>query len=166
MTIKIIGKMENLLDLFDEIERTAEQEQAQAEPVSAEVEPAAVETEPVPAETEPVPAEASGSGKMFYTIGEVAGMLGEATSLVRFWADSFPKIVKPRRTANKNNRIFRQSDVDALKRIHYLVKECGLTLEGARRRMETDGDAVGNRAAAVERLKAIRATLKDIHDRL
>lgn len=155
-----------MFDLFDEIERPAEEVPVQVEPVPAEPEMVPTESETVSAEPEPVPVEPSGSGKMFYTIGEVAGMLGEATSLVRFWADSFPKIVKPRRTANKNNRLFRQSDVDALKRIHYLVKECGLTLEGARRRMETDGDAIGNRAAAVERLRAIRATLKEIHDKL
>lgn len=135
--------MENLFDLFDVAEQPAVEEPAQAEPV---------------------PVETPESGKMFYTIGEVAEMLGEATSLVRFWADNFPKSVKPRRTANKNNRLFRQSDVDALKRIHYLVKECGLTLEGARRRMETGDDTIGNRLAAIERLKAIRATLKEIHD--
>ena len=31
--------------------------------------------------------------KYLYTVGEVAGILGESTSLVRFWANEFPKFI-------------------------------------------------------------------------
>ena len=37
--------------------------------------------------------------KYLYTIGEVAEILGENTSLVRFWANEFPKFIKPQRNA-------------------------------------------------------------------
>ena len=43
--------------------------------------------------------------KYLYTIGEVAEILGESTSLVRFWANEFPKFIKPQRNA-KGNRLF------------------------------------------------------------
>lgn len=119
--------------------------------------------EPQP-EPEPEPEE--NSGKLYYTIGEVAAMLGEATSLVRFWSDNFPKIVRPKRTMNKNNRLYTAKDVAALRKIHYLVKECGLTLEGARRKMKTGGETLDNKVEAIRRLNAIKESLKKIHDEI
>ena len=40
--------------------------------------------------------------KLFYSIGEVAEILGESTSLVRFWSNSFPAFIKPDRNAKGN----------------------------------------------------------------
>ena len=147
--------------------------QPQPEP-APEPEPAAPsesepESEPEPqleSEPEPESAPDENSGKLYYTIGEVAAMLGEATSLVRFWSDNFPKIVRPKRTMNKNNRLYTARDVAALRKIHYLVKECGMTLEGARRKMKTDGGEVDYKVAIARRLGAIRESLKKIHDEI
>ena len=69
--------------------------------------------------------------KLFYSIGEVAGILGESVSLVRFWSNSFPKFIKPQRNA-KGNRLYHPEDVETLRQIQYLLKNQGLTLEGAR----------------------------------
>ena len=44
--------------------------------------------------------------KICYTIGEVARDLGENTSTVRFWSDSFPKFIRPTRNA-KGNRLYK-----------------------------------------------------------
>ena len=68
--------------------------------------------------------------RLYYTISEVAQILGESVSLVRFWSNSFPKFVNPKRNA-KGNRLYTKADLEALSQIHYLVKEQGLTLEGA-----------------------------------
>ena len=43
--------------------------------------------------------------KLYWTIGEVAEMLGESVPLVRSWADGFPELVRPARNA-KGNRLF------------------------------------------------------------
>ncbi len=111
--------------------------------------------------------ESQQSEKLFYSIGEVAAELGEATSLVRFWSDSFPKVVKPRRTANKNNRIYTAADIRALKVIHYLVKEKGMTLDGARRKMEQEGmEVLDRKAQMLETLKELRGELQTIHDNI
>ncbi len=53
-------------------------------------------------------------------MGEVAEMLGESTSLVRFWANEFPKFVKPHRNA-KGNRLFTKEDVESLLLFFVLV---------------------------------------------
>ena len=72
--------------------------------------------------------------KLFYTIGEVAEEIGESVSLVRFWTNSYPKLVKPKRNA-KGNRLYSATDIETLKQLHYLVKDNGLTLDGAVRKI-------------------------------
>ena len=92
--------------------------------------------------------------KLYYTIGEAAEILGESTSLVRFWSNSFPKYLKPKRNA-KGNRLFTTEDMDCLKQIHLLVKEQGLTLEGASKKLAAE-------RKAVDSLKEIRKQLVDV----
>ena len=99
--------------------------------------------------------------KLFYTIGEVAALLGENASLVRFWTNSFEKFLKPRRNA-KGNRLYTQEDIDTLKQIHLLVKEQGMTLEGAARRLAEDRRSVDSRVKVLDTLKDIRAQLEEI----
>jgi DNA-binding transcriptional MerR regulator len=103
--------------------------------------------------------------KYLYTIGEVAEILGESTSLVRFWANEFPKFIKPERNA-KGNRLFKKEDVETFKYIHVLVKVEGLTLEGAAKRLKGDRKDVINKARILDSLKAIRTQLAEIHEEL
>ena len=99
--------------------------------------------------------------KYFYTIGEVAEILGESTSLVRFWANEFPKYIKPQRNA-KGNRLFSKEDVETFKHIHLLVKVEGLTLEGAAKRLKGDRKDVISKAKVLDSLKSIRSQLAEI----
>ena len=99
--------------------------------------------------------------KLYYSIGEVAEMLGESTSLVRFWSDMFSEFIRPERN-RKGNRRFTPSDVSAFKVIHYLVKDQKMTLDGAAARMRNDRGGVDRKAEVVERLRGIRETLLDI----
>ena len=99
--------------------------------------------------------------KYLYTIGEVAEILGESTSLVRFWANEFPKFIKPERNA-KGNRLFKKEDVETFKYIHMLVKVEGLTLEGAAKRLKGDRKDVINKMKVLESLRRIRQQLSEI----
>ncbi|MBE6228172.1 MAG: MerR family transcriptional regulator [Bacteroidales bacterium] len=103
--------------------------------------------------------------KYFYTIGEVAEILGESTSLVRFWSNEFPKFIKPQRNA-KGNRLFTKEDLETFKHIHLLVKVEGLTLEGAAKRLKGDRKEVVNKARVLENLRAIRQQLTEIRQDL
>ncbi len=103
--------------------------------------------------------------KLYYSIGEVAETLGESVSLVRFWSDTFSKYVQPVRN-NKGNRMYKEDDINFLKEVHYLVKDCGLTLEGAEKKLKTEGEAVQKRAKAVSTLKGIRSQLAEIRKSL
>ena len=99
--------------------------------------------------------------KLFYTIGEVAGEIGESVSLVRFWSNYFAQFIKPRRNA-KVNRQYTAQDIEVLKQIHYMVKDKGLTLYGAMRQLGSQKASVSKSVKAIDSLKAIRAQLMEI----
>ena len=103
--------------------------------------------------------------KYLYTIGEVAEMLGESTSLVRFWANEFPKFIRPQLNA-KGNRLYTKEDIETFKHIHLLVKVEGLTLEGAAKRLKGEKKDVINKARVLDSLKAIRQQLSEIRETL
>ena len=103
--------------------------------------------------------------KYLYTIGEVADILGENVSLVRFWSNEFPKFIKPQRNA-KGNRLYTKEDIETFKHIHLLVKVEGLTLEGVAKRLKGDRKDVIGKARGRESLKAIRQQLAQIREEL
>lgn len=103
--------------------------------------------------------------KYLYTIGEVADILGENVSLVRFWSNEFPKFIKPQRNA-KGNRLYTKEDVETFKHIHLLVKVEGLTLEGAAKRLKGDRKEVMSKARVLETLRSIRQQLTEIREEL
>ena len=103
--------------------------------------------------------------KLYYSIGEVAGILDERTSAVRFWSDYFEKYLKLGRNA-KGNRKYTAEDIETLKQIKFLMREQGTTLEGAQKRLAEDRKAVESRVKALTTLKEIRAQLEEIRKSL
>ena len=103
--------------------------------------------------------------KLLYKMGEVAEMLGEEASAVRYWTDYFSKYVKPERNA-KGNRLYHPEDVENLKLIHYLIKEQGLTLDGVMKRLSTGKGELDYKMLIVNRLKTIKSQLEEIYDNL
>ena len=102
--------------------------------------------------------------KLYYSIGEVAQMLGVSETLLRFWEKKFPQL-NPKR-AGRDIRQYRREDVETAKMIYHLVKERGMTLDGAQRRLRDNGDAVRCNYEVVDRLKAIREELMNMRDAL
>ncbi len=103
--------------------------------------------------------------KLYYTIGEVADHLGENVSLVRFWADKFAAVIKPARN-KKGNRLFSAEDLRKLELIHYLVKERGMTLEGAMMQMKSNPEGVDRREDIVRSLQTLRQELQQLSEEL
>ncbi len=104
--------------------------------------------------------------KLFYSMGEVAEMFDVNQSLIRHWEKQFD-VLRPKRN-KKGNRLFAPQDVENLKLIYHLVKERGMTLEGARkalRRHRTDS-AVPRDAELMERLQRIRSLLVEVREQL
>lgn len=103
--------------------------------------------------------------KILYTMGEVAHMLGEAPSAIRYWSNYFEKYVKPQRNA-KGNRLFHPEDIETLKQIQFMVKKQGLTLDGAMQKLREDHRGVERRVKALESLKIIREQLVELRKAL
>lgn len=102
--------------------------------------------------------------KMFYSIGEVATMFDENASLIRFWEKEFD-IIKPKKNA-KGNRMFTPADIENFKLIHYYVKDLGLTLDGAKKKLKEGNDDGVSRMQIVERLTSIKARLIELKENM
>lgn len=103
--------------------------------------------------------------KLIYTMGEVAQELGENASAIRYWSNYFEKFIKPQRNA-KGNRLYHPEDIETLKQIQFLLKNQGLTLEGARQRLTEDRRSVDKRVKAIGILKEIREQLVQVRKAL
>lgn len=104
--------------------------------------------------------------KLYYSMGEVAEMFDVNTSLIRHWESQF-SILRPKRN-KKGNRLFSPQDVENLKLIYHLVKERGMTLEGAKKalRKAPSESGVDRDAELMERLQRIRALLVEVREDL
>ena len=100
--------------------------------------------------------------KQFYSISEVAEIVGTNESTLRFWEREF-KEIKPRR-ASRGVRLYSNSDLEAVKLIYHLVKEKGLTLDGAKKRLKDNPDLENTTIEVVNRLKDVRAELMAIRN--
>ena len=103
-------------------------------------------------------------GKIFYSMGEVAEMFDVNTSLIRFWCDSFDMLTPQRNS--RGHRVFTASDIDSLKIIYRLVKDQGMTLDGAQRQIKDNREGVRRDAEIVEKLMNIRSMLMEIRQEL
>ena len=102
--------------------------------------------------------------KLYYSIIEVARQFDVNESLLRYWEKEFPQL-NPKK-AGRGVRQYTQEDIETVKLIYHLVKERGMTLPGARKRLrDNKGQAVDN-LDVVDRLKAIRAELVAMRDAL
>ncbi len=97
-------------------------------------------------------------------MGEISEMFCVAPSLIRYWEKHF-RVIKPMRN-KKGNRLFTPSDVDNFKIIYHLVKERGMTLEGAQRAMKQSHKSYTRDAELLERLQHIRALLLEVREEL
>ncbi|MDR0385785.1 MAG: MerR family transcriptional regulator [Prevotellaceae bacterium] len=99
--------------------------------------------------------------RLQYTIGEVAEMFGENISTIRYWSDKFEGIINPARN-NKGNRMFGSDDLDTFKIIYHLIKERGMTLAGAKKRIIENRDGERMNAEIVNCLENIKLELLKI----
>ena len=95
--------------------------------------------------------------KIFYSIGEVAEMFGVTEPTLRYWEKEF-NTIKPSKTP-KGTRQYKEEDIEAIRLVHYLVKEKGLTLAGAKQKLKENKETVVNTEEIVHRLKTIREEL-------
>jgi len=108
--------------------------------------------------------ESNKSEKLFYSIGEVASMFDVNTSLIRYWETEFD-IIKPRKN-KKGNRLFTAKDIESFHLIWHLVKEKGMTLNGAKKKLKENRNDTENNFELVKKLEKIKSLLNEIKNEL
>ena len=102
--------------------------------------------------------------KLYYSISEVAKMFGVNESLLRYWEKEFPMIAPKK--AGGNIRQYRKEDIENIRLVYHLVKEKGMTLEGAKQRLKMNKETTMNTAEILERLKEIKKELLSMRKEL
>ena len=82
------------------------------------------------------------------------------TSLIRFWEKEFD-IIKPKKN-KKGNRLFTQKDIDNFHIIYHLVKENGMTLKGAKKKMKENKEDTEHNFEIIRSLEQIKEMLTDL----
>lgn len=110
--------------------------------------------------------------KLYFTTAEVARQLGVNASHVRFLEKEFPEL-RPQTNA-RGARRYTADDLELLRRIIYLTKECNYTLEGARQQLRTSrqqqasglNSPLEERLQLVDNLQQIRQFLVELKEQL
>ncbi len=75
--------------------------------------------------------------KLYYRIGEVAGIVGVEPHVLRYWETEF-RSVRPQKSA-KGQRIYSRRDVETLLKVKDLLYSHRFTIAGARRKLREGG---------------------------
>ncbi len=75
--------------------------------------------------------------KLYYRIGEVAGIVGVEPHVLRYWETEF-RSVRPQKSA-RGQRVYSRRDVDTLLKVKDLLYRQRFTIAGAKRRLREGG---------------------------
>jgi len=86
--------------------------------------------------------------KLFFRIGEVAGLVGVEPHVLRYWEREF-RSIRPTKSA-KGQRVYSRRDVENLLRVRDLLYRDGFTIAGAKKRLQRGGLAAGDAVSESE----------------
>src|SRR2546430_3550139 len=104
--------------------------------------------------------------KLFFRIGEVAGLVGVEPHVLRYWEREF-RSIRPTKSA-KGQRVYSRRDVENLLRVRDLLYAEGFTIAGAKKRLQKAGveprtkqdPAARTNTRVREKLTALRAEIQ------
>ena len=99
--------------------------------------------------------------KLYYSISEVAQMFDVSETALRYWEKEFPTYITPHK-AGRGIRQYSKENLEQVRLIIHLIKEKGMTLQGARESLRRDKEGTGKRIEVIDRLKHIRDELQEI----
>jgi DNA-binding transcriptional MerR regulator len=102
--------------------------------------------------------------RLYFSIKEVAEHFRVNESLLRFWEKEFT-IINPRKTTG-GTRQYSKTDIENVAIVYHLLKDQGLTIEGAKQKLKTKKDEYQTKSAILFKLEAIRKELDDLMNEL
>lgn len=100
------------------------------------------------------------TNKLYYSIKEVAAMLGVTEPTLRFWEKEFPYI-KPKTNAAKV-RQYTEKDIEQVKLVYNLVKVRGFKIAAARRYLAENRKGADKSHQVLDTLISVRDELKQL----
>ena len=101
--------------------------------------------------------------KRYYSIGEVAKAFDVKPSLLRFWEKEFVEIQPKKKESG--TRKYTPENVLTIQFIYHLVKEKGLTLQGAKKQLRLKVKD-NPKVEILAKLENIKASLKQLKEKL
>ena len=101
--------------------------------------------------------------KRYYSIGEVAKAFNVQPSLLRFWEKEF-KEIQPKKK-NSGTRKYTSENILKIQCIYHLVKEKGMTLEGAKKQLQNQSKS-GSKEMLLARLETVKASLIQLKEKM
>jgi DNA-binding transcriptional MerR regulator len=101
--------------------------------------------------------------KRYYSIGEVAKAFNVQPSLLRFWEKEF-KEIQPKKK-NSGTRKYTSENILTIQFIYHLVKEKGMTLEGAKKQLRNQSKTV-SKETLLARLETVKASLIQLKEKM
>lgn len=103
--------------------------------------------------------------KLYYSIKEVAQLLGVNESTLRYWEKEFPQL-KPKTQALNKVRQYTAEDMELLKTIYNLVKVRGFKLAAARKMLNENRRGADRSSEVLETLISVRSQLQELKRQL
>ncbi len=102
--------------------------------------------------------------RLYFSIKEVAEHFDVNESLLRFWEKEF-SVIKPRKSAG-GTRQYSKSDIESIQMVYHLLKEEGLTIEGAKQKLKSKKDDYQKKSSILSKLESIKMELNNLINEL
>jgi DNA-binding transcriptional MerR regulator len=103
--------------------------------------------------------------KLYYSIKEVAQIVGVNESTLRFWEKEFPTL-RPKTVSSTKVRQYTEKDIEQIKVIYNLIKVRGFKIASARKYIHANSGNVDKSTEIIERLTQVRDELKALKKQL
>ena len=100
------------------------------------------------------------NNRLYYSLDEVANHFNVKKSLLRYWETEF-SIISPHKT-DTGIRQYTREDIMNIAVVYHLVKEKGMTLEGARQTLKQKRDETEQTVLVINKLEQIKKELEDL----
>lgn len=102
--------------------------------------------------------------KLFFRIGEAAGLVGVEAHVLRYWESEFK--MRTQRSST-GQRMYRRKDISVFMRIRKLLHDDGFTIAGARKALaEGVSTTSGSGGGDTERIREAIARVKGIREQV
>ena len=103
--------------------------------------------------------------KLYYSIKEVATMIGVNESTLRYWETELPQL-RPKTQSTTKVRQYTEKDIELLRTIYTLVKVRGFKLAAARKMINENRKGVDKSSEVLDTLVSVRDHLKELKRQL